>query len=90
MSKKKRMPEERWRELERWFDPNRCTISAFWLVADGFTRRIVRFERRMFDDGTSEDDGTAETQTIKGKIISQNGQFIKVNVDGEIVGIQLA
>ena len=87
----KKTPEEKWKWIGKIFNPNLCTISFSSLVADGFFRPIKGFDRQMFEPGTQEDDGTPETQTIPGEIISQNGPMLQVKIEGgEIIGIELA
>jgi hypothetical protein len=90
MAKKKLTEEQKLKWAERIFDPNRCTFSASTLVSDGIAVPIKSFDRKMFDDGTQEDDGTAEVQIITGKIIFRDGPFVKVSVDGgEIIEVEL-
>jgi len=81
---KKKTPEEKWRRLEKIFDPTVCTFSFSRFVADGIAKEIKHFDREMFD---REIEGG---EVLKGKIIAQNGPLIQVIVEGEIINIELA
>ena len=83
MAKKKLTPEEKWRWMEKIFDPTVCTFSLFWFVTDGIAKRIKSFDREMFDNETM------GGEVLKGKIVSQNGPFLTVDVEGEIIKVEL-
>jgi hypothetical protein len=82
MAKKELTPEQ-WSRLEKTFNPNYCTLSVSSLVADGFARTIESIDREMFDNETK------GGEVIKGNILSQNGRFFKINVEGEIINVKI-
>ena len=82
MAKKKPTPEEKWKWMEKIFNPDICTLSLSSLVSDGIAKKIVRFNKRIFDE--------SEGEVLKGRVVSQEGPFVRVDIDGKIIEVELA
>jgi hypothetical protein len=83
VAKKQLTDDKKWEIVGKMLKFERCTLTNRSVVIDGIVMPIGLIDRPMFNDATD------ESEVIGGEIVSQDGPFLTVNVEGEIIKVEL-